>query len=125
MPIIYNLPTLETIGYSLLYTVTYLWIFWALYVIVMGAYRTYLAKRLTLATKFLSIPFIIIGVIIDVFTQYTLATIFFFDLPVKKEYTLTKRLSRYVSLKEGWRYKTAIYVCDNILDIFDPTDNHC
>lgn len=129
----------------ILYTLAYLWIFWAAYVLVMGFYRAYLNKRLNQVTLLLSIPFVAIGIIMDIVAQFTIATIVFCQVPcitTKKktfivfnksfsvviltgDFLVTARLQRYVSFSTGWRFTIANWICNNLLDIFDPTGEHC
>lgn len=103
----------------------YLWVFWGLYVLVMGLYRAHLANRLTRFTYILSAPFLLVGYMVDVLTQFTVATAFFLDPPRNGEWLVTDRLKRYVAEGQGWRYDKARFVCDHLLDVFDPTGNHC
>lgn len=106
----------------LLYTILYLWCFWALYVLVMGLYRAHLNHKLSKFIYFLAAPFLLLGLIVDFLANITLASIVFLDIP--REWLVTARLKKYVP-KDNWRGKLARYICDNLLDIFDPTGNHC
>jgi hypothetical protein len=110
---------------TLLFAVLYMYVFWCAYIAVMGVYRAYLSNRLFGITKILSIPLVIVGLIIDVFAQYTIAVIIFLDAPQWKEHLVTLRLIRYVNKETGWRNKLASYICKNLLDVFDPSGNHC
>jgi len=103
--------------------ILYVWVFWAGYVLIMGIYRAKLANRLTPVTLVLSAPFVILGFCIDVIANLVIAPIVFLDLP--KELLVTTRLQRYIKENTDWRHSIAAYVCDNLLDVFDPTGNHC
>jgi len=105
--------------------IAFLYIFWILYIAIMGAYRAHLAGRLAGLSKLLAYPLVITGFTADALCQYTLATLLFFDLPMSKEYLVTSRLQRYISIGTGWRYDLAKYICNNLLDIFDPSGKHC
>lgn len=108
------------------FTLAWLYLFWCLYVLVMGAYRAHLDKRLTGVIKCMSYPIVLLGLGVDVISQYTIATIFFADLPVKGEHLVTDRLQRYIAFgPSNWRYKYAKWICDSILDPFDPSGDHC
>jgi len=109
---------------SILFVVLYIYVFWCAYIAVMGVYRAYLSKRLTGITKVLAIPLVITGLMIDVIAQYTIAVVIFLDAPQWKEYLVTLRLMRYVK-ETGWRSTLALYICRNLLDVFDPSGNHC
>lgn len=51
----------------LLWAVGFLWAFWGMYVLVMGIYRAYLSRRLHGLVLVLSLPFVAIGYLMDVF----------------------------------------------------------
>lgn len=109
----------------ILSTLAYLLVFFYLYILTMGIYRAHLSKRLTGLNKVLCYPIVILAVIVDVVAQYTIATLFFLDLPDSGERLVTARLQRYVASGKGKRYLIASYICDNLLDPFDPTGEHC
>lgn len=99
------------------------WILWAFYVMVMGLYRAHLDNRLTPVTKVLAYPWVFAGLVIDVAVNLTVANIVFLELP--SELLVTDRLKRLIKTDDGWRAKNANWICNNLLDIFDPTGNHC
>lgn len=101
----------------------YLYFFWTLYVLVMGFYRAHLNNRLTRFTKILSGPWVIVGVIFDASANIFIATFVFMELP--REWLVTTRLTRYQTYPKGYKKKLAEYICDKLLDPFDPTGNHC
>lgn len=101
----------------------WLWVFWALYVLIMGIYRAKLDGRLTGVLLFLSWPWYMLGLTVDFISQMTIATLVFMDLP--RELLVTTRLQRYMREGPGWRRSVAGWVCDNLLDVFDPTGSHC
>lgn len=103
----------------------YLWAFWLAYVLVMGLYRAHLAGRLSWFTYVLAMPALLIGYVMDVLAQYTIATVFFLDLPERGEHLVTDRMKRYIAFDRGWRQKKANWICTHLLDIFDPSGDHC
>lgn len=105
------------------YTLAFLWAFWAMYVLVMGIYRAHLAKRLTAVTLCLSAQFIVAGYLMDVVANVTVASLVFLEPP--RELLVTSRLQRYVAQKNGWRFRIADWICNHLLDVFDPSGNHC
>ncbi len=131
--------------YAALAPLGYLWAFWGLYVLVMGIYRAQLAKRLGPVTFCLSFPFVTLGVAMDALAQFTFASLFFWQLPhlaiaphvftfwgralvlrvPSGDWLVTARLQRYVAQGSGWRFKLANWICNNLLDVFDPSGNHC
>lgn len=106
-----------------LYILLYLYVFWAFYVLVMGLYRAHLANRLNTFTKIMGTPIIVIGIFLDVLANLTIATLVFLELP--KEWLVTTRLVRYQENNTDYRKKLAQLICDNLLDPFDPSGNHC
>ena len=108
---------------TILYLLAFMWIFWGLYVLVMGLYRVYLKGQLTKVTMILGFPFLVIGILCDIIANVFIATCLFLELP--KEFLVTSRLTRYVNTDKGWRNKWANAICNNILDVFDPNGNHC
>mgnify|MGYP000063470966 CR=1 FL=1 len=101
----------------------YLWIFYVLYVLTMAAYRAKLAGRLNGFSKALLYPFVIVAALMDVICNITIAALIFLEFP--KEWLVTQRLQRYHTSDNGWRTLIAAYVCENLLDPFDPTGDHC
>lgn len=101
----------------------YLWVLWGIYVLVMGLYRAHLDKRLTKFTYALAAPWLLIGYVIDVLANLVVATIIFLELP--KEWTVTSRLKRYILTKTDYRNKLANWICQYLLDVFDPKGKHC
>lgn len=100
-----------------------LWLFYVFYVFTMGVYRVQLAGKLTGLSKVLLMPFVVVAVLMDVACQMTVATVVFLELP--KELLVTARLQRYLRGEDGWRKTIALYVCNNLLDPFDPNGKHC
>lgn len=103
-------------------TIAYLWLFWALYVLVMGLYRAHLDKRLGRTAKVLGFPFVALGFAMDVAANLTLAALVFLEIP--REWLVTLRLQRHIRGK-GWRRDLAHWICSKLLDPFDPTGKHC
>lgn len=101
----------------------YLWVFWTLFVLVMGFYRAKLSGRLKGMSLVMAIPWVAIGYSMDVMANMTIASIIFVDIP--HEMTVTNRLQRYLAKEKGWRNDLAFWVCQNLLDVFDPNGSHC
>ena len=112
---------IEAIAFWLLY----LYLFWAVYILVMGVYRAYLTNSLPIFVKVLAAPMIIAGLAIDYFANWTIATAIFMQFPQSIKELVTDRLARYKSEDKGWRGKFAGFVCRNFLDMFDPNGIHC
>lgn len=108
------------IGYSAL-TLYVLWIF---YLAVMNLYRAYDAKTITKTALYLGYPILAIGALLDLIVNVFIATVIFFELPRSGEWLTTKRLKR-LKNDAGWRGKIANWTCANLLNSFDPHQNHC
>ncbi len=106
-----------------LYVLAYLWLFWLAYVLVMGIYRAHLAQRLTPLTYTLALPIVVLGYLMDIAANLTLATLIFFEPP--REWLVTSRLIRLNRGPDSWRRRLATAVCERLLDVFDPTGDHC
>lgn len=111
--------------FILLWTIGFLWAFWGMYVLVMGIYRAHLSKRLSRAAYVLGLPWVALGYAVDVLAQFTIAVVVFLDLPRRGEWLVTDRLERYIAQGAGWRSWLAKYICDHLLDVFDPSGEHC
>lgn len=112
---------LAPIGWSL----AYLYGFWLLYVLIMGFYRAWLAKKLTKVALVLASPALVVGYLVDLLANWTLAALLFWQWPQRPLELVTDRLSRYISTPSGWRTAPALWVCQSLLDYFDPNDRHC
>lgn len=113
--------------YILVCTLSFLLIFWYMYVLVMGLYRAYLSGRLKGLTLYLSYPAVITGYLVDLLANYTVFTVVFLEIPHRPLELVTDRLTRYLDdeLTTHWRYKLSLSICSNLLDLFDPSDDHC
>ena len=101
----------------------YLWLFWLAYVLVMGLYRAYLARRLTPLTYVLAAPVVVLGFVMDAAANLSIATLVFVEFP--REWLVTDRLIRINRGPDGWRRRLATSICERLLDVFDPTGDHC
>lgn len=107
----------------LLFAPVVLWGLWGLYVLIMGLYRARLANRLTRASLVLGAPYIALGYLVDFAVNVTIASLVFVELP--RELLVTNRLMRHQLSGTGWRRNLSMWICDNLLDEFDPSGNHC
>lgn len=107
----------------ILYTVAYLYAFWLAYVLVMGLYRAHLAKRLTGLSRIMALPVVLLGIVMDVVANWVIAPVIFLDPP--REALVTSRLVRYKATDAGWRGALADLICSHLLDVFDPSGDHC
>ena len=123
--------------------IVYCYIFWLLYVLVMGFYRASLAGNLPRVALLLGAPLIITAIVIDLLANWTVASLWFWQWPArtqlpklvfigwrpriafKRPDLVTSRLSRYIAGPDCWRKDHADWLCRNLLDIFDPRGSHC
>lgn len=112
---------------TLLLTLATLWAFYLLYVLMMGAYRAFLRRRLQGLNLLLLSPPLLVAFALDVLLQFTLAWLVFWDRPAAGDWFVTHRLRRYIAAGPalGWRWRVADVLCRRLLDPFDPTGAHC
>lgn len=84
-----HLVALAALGWVL----AYLYGFWLLYVLIMGFYRAYLSKRLTKPALVLASPALIVGYLVDLFANWTIATVWFMEFPRRPLELVTDRLA--------------------------------
>lgn len=108
-----------------LYLILLPWLLWYAYILVMGLYRANMDGRLTAFTKALALPALIVGYALDFVANWTVAVVLFADFPRSPLELVTDRLSRYLEHGSGWRYRRAKWICDHLLDYFDPRGTHC
>jgi hypothetical protein len=114
---------------SILYTILtafgVLWAMWYLYVIVMGLYRAQLAGRLSTASTVLGFPALVVGWSLDWMINWTIASLWFWELPASPDELVTGRLTRYIAGPPCLRKHHAQIICQHLLDVFDPSGSHC
>lgn len=91
---------------------------WLFYLAAMNLIK--LKDQLHGFAKFNGYILVTIGVILDVLLNWIVGSILFLEIP--REFLLTERLQRHKKGK-GWRYKLAYWLCENLLNPFDP--GHC
>ena len=100
----------------------YAYLLFAVYILVTGIHRAKLSGRLSGPVLWLCAPMVVIGYVMDCLFNLTLASLVFWERP--REWLLTARLQRYIT-GTGWRARLAAWVCNSLLDPFDPNGNHC
>jgi hypothetical protein len=104
--------------------IAFLWAFWSLYLLCIGLYRAHLSGRLSRIAAILGAPWLLLGALVDVIAQMTVATVVFAEWP--REWLVTQRLQRYIRTEpNSWRGQRAMRLCMKLLDPFDPTGKHC
>ena len=100
-----------------------LWVFWSLYVYMMGVYRAFLQRRLKGLSLLMAAPVLAVAFVLDFLAQVTVFSVLFGDPP--RHWLVTDRLRAYMAGPDGWRKRLADYLCHHLLDPFDPTGAHC
>jgi hypothetical protein len=109
---------------------------WIHFLAVMNLLEARRAGTLTKTAERLGMPVALVGYIADVLAQFTVAVIFFVELP--KEITVSARVKRWVEGPpllgylsgpptkglNGWRYSLALWLRVNLLKPFDRSGGH-
>lgn len=90
---------------------------------VMGLQRAREAGTLTRAQKPLAYIALVIGLVLDFLLNVAVCTLLFVELP--REWLVTARLIRHKRAGQGWRFRLASWLCENLLDNLDPKGCHC
>lgn len=98
-----------------------LFLLWVLYLAAMNVKRN-LANMHPVA-KAHGYVLVAIAAAYDLAVNVVIGTVLFADPP--RELMLTARLKRYRKTPGTWRAKLAAFVCDRLLDQFDPNGDHC
>ena len=111
---------------SFAFPVGALWLLWYLYLIVIGLYRAHLLGRLSWPAKVLGSPALVVGWLLDWFINWTIAAVWFQEMPHAPLELVTDRLQRYMAGLPGRNQKHARSICAHLLDPFDPNpEGHC
>lgn len=104
-----------------LYIIGSLYLLWLGYVFTMHVKAQW--DVMHWSAKVLGAPPAVLAYLLDLLVNLIPATMLFMDLP--REATLTKRLHRYQQGRHRytWRHKIAAFVCQRLLNPFDP--DHC
>lgn len=103
----------------------YLLAFWYVYILVMGLYRAHLLGRLTGLAKWCAVPAVAIGWLMDWLANIFIASLLFGEPPRTWHELVTDRLTRYAQGPMGRNRTRAVWICTQLLDVFDPTGAHC
>lgn len=98
----------------------YTYLFYLLFVVTMAAKGAW--DQLSPVPRLLLIPAALVAVVMDMIFNLVPATLIFFDPP--HELMFTKRLDRYEQQGGSWRYRVAVWICQNLLNPFQQ-GGHC
>lgn len=96
---------------------------WVHYLAIMRAQEVRDSGKLKKVTEKVAIVMLGIGYLLDFTLNVTLGTLLFLEFP--KEALLSPRVARHKLEGKGYRKKLAGWICDNLLDPFDPSGCHC
>ena len=95
---------------------------WVLYLAVMNLARY--RDRMHPVAKAHAYALLGFALAVDLVLTVVVGTLLFLDWP--RELTLTARLKRYHAEAAGtWRDSVARWICQHLLDQFDPDGDHC
>jgi hypothetical protein len=102
-----------------------LFLFFTGYVITVQLLALHARGKLPWPGYVFGLPWVVIGVALDVVFQYTVFAALYREWPPKKEYFVTKRLRRWkatdpTSQRGVWSAKLCKF-----LNLFDPSGEHC
>jgi hypothetical protein len=97
------------------------YVLWILYLAVMNLKRVRDEGKLTSLAKYLGLPVLFIGYILDAILNIVVMTIILFEIP--QEMTVSQRLKRHNKNSTGWRKAVAVWF-EPLLDPFDPSGDH-
>jgi hypothetical protein len=119
----------------LVYTFLFMYVTWAMYLAVMNLIEAKKLDKMPLASKIFAYPLATFGIIMDLLLNIVVGTILFLDPPKFRHLLFTARLQEYIddymktdeSVKglRKWRQDAALWICENLLDPFDPRGFHC
>lgn len=66
-----------------------------------------------------------VGLVLDAILNVVVASVMFLEPPSIKRLLLTARISHHVTRDHGWRTTLARWLCEHLLDQFDPNGKHC
>ena len=99
------------------------YLLWCMYLAVMNLKRAVDNGTMTKPAYVLGYPLLIVGFILDVLFNWVFGTVMFLELP--KNGVFTSHLNRHYK-KYTWRGKMATWICENLLNTFDPSPHgHC
>ena len=105
-----------------LYSLASVYALWLHYVLVMALRKAQKAGTLSRAAYALGLPPLVVGVILDALVNIVVCTVVLSELP--REWLVTDRLKRHKAAG-GWRGKVAAWICEHLLNAFDPDGCHC
>lgn len=94
---------------------------WILYLAIMNLaeHRDKLHPVAKFHAYFVILP---VGYVVDALLNLLVCAIF---MRVPRDWLLTGTLKRTIAADDGWRCATAAWICEHLLNQFDPKGKHC
>lgn len=94
---------------------------WVLYLAIMNLaeHRHALHPVAKFHAYFVILP---VGYVVDALLNLLVCAIF---IRVPRDWLLTGTLKRMIATDDGWRCATAAWICEHLLNQFDPKGKHC
>lgn len=94
---------------------------WILYLAIMNLaeHREKLHPVAKFHAYFVILP---VGYVVDALLNLLVCAIF---LRLPRDWLLTGTLKRMIATDDGWRCATAAWICEHLLNQFDPKGKHC
>lgn len=116
MTILFNLLTGITAMFLLVYVT------WLFYLALMNVRRVEKEGKLSKPARYLALPLLALGYLLDFAANMLPMTFLFLELP--REWLVTDRVSRHMH-STGFRRAIAGWMCADLLNPFDYTGKHC
>jgi len=105
-----------------IYAVLLLYATWIMYLGIMNLKRAKDAGTISKLSLYLGYFALFVGAAMDVATNIVMSIPL---LEPPRELLLARRLRRLKHGDYGWRTKAAKRICSTLLDVFDPSGDHC
>lgn len=94
---------------------------WVLYLAIMNLaeHRNNLHPVAKFHAYFVILP---VGYVVDALLNLLVCAIF---MRLPRDWLLTATLKRTIATDDGWRCATAAWICEHLLNQFDPKGKHC
>lgn len=89
----------------------------------MNLIRAKESGKLSRPALILGYPILIVGYILDILMNATFVSLLVMDLP--RELTVSSHLCRLSRDGNRWQRTVSTFICEQLLDAFDPSGKHC
>jgi len=96
---------------------------WVIFVAIMGLSKAKIAGTLKKPALVLGYPLLFVGLVLDALLNWLIFSVIVLDFPT--QLLTTSHLNDCIAGKSPWRKAVALWICQNLLDSFDPHAPHC